>query len=850
MADNFGLKIGIEGEREFKKALTDINRAFKVLGSEMTLITSQFDKNDKSIQALTARNTVLNKEIDAQKDKIATLRAALDNAASSFGESDRRTQNWQIQLNKAQAELNGMERELADNNKALSSHADSTDDSTQNMEDAASAAQQLADHVDDLSGEMDDAGKKTSVFGDMLKANLLSEAIIGGITALGSAIAGIGKAFVGAMKDGVEYNAQMESYTASFTTMLGDEAKAHKLVNDLKKEAAATPFGMQDLASAAQTLMSFGMTAEEAQKHMKELGDISQGNAQNFESLTLAFAQMSSTGKLTGQDLMQMINAGFNPLEEISRKTGKSIGELKDEMSKGAISADMVADAFASATSEGGRFYGAMETQSKTFSGQMATLEDGVASLKGQLAEGLTGMLSGTVLPMVNDWVDELSRAFEKDGVEGLIDAFSGILQEAIAFISEQLPMIVDIASTVVLALVQGITEALPQITEAAVLLLMTLVHGILETLPSLITAAAQMIATLVQGIAEALPQVIPAAVQTVIELVKGLIDSLPLILDAALQLILGLAQGILDAIPQLIDELPAIIEAIVNFLIEAIPQIIDAGIELLVSLVTALPEIISSIVKVLPQIINAIIKAIIQSIPLLIQAGIDLLVSLIKALPQIIKEIVTAIPKIIDSLINTMIDNLPLIIQAGVDLFLALIEALPTIIIELVKAVPIIISSIIGAFLENLGQMSDLGKELIQGLWKGISDVSGWLWDKVSGFFRSLTDRIKNFFGISSPSKLFAGLGFNMGEGIGVGFEDAMTSIARDMQNAIPTEFDLDTDLAITGIQGRRSSYGLTESGGTTINQTISVVTPKALSEKELAREFKNLSQKLAMEY
>ena len=105
MVDNFGLKIGVEGEREFKKALSEINQSFRVLGSEMTLVTSQFDKNDKSIQSVTARNAVLNKEIDAQKEKIATLKAALDNAASSFGENDRRTQNWQIQLNKARLSL-------------------------------------------------------------------------------------------------------------------------------------------------------------------------------------------------------------------------------------------------------------------------------------------------------------------------------------------------------------------------------------------------------------------------------------------------------------------------------------------------------------------------------------------------------------------------------------------------------------------------------------------------------------------------------------------------------------------------------------------------------------------------
>ena len=119
MSENFGLKIGLEGEREFKKSLAEINNSFRVLGSEMKLVDSQFDKNDKSAEALTARNQVLNKEIEQQKQKIDTLRTALQNAADSFGENDRRTQSWQIQLNNAQAALNGMERELNSNNTAL-----------------------------------------------------------------------------------------------------------------------------------------------------------------------------------------------------------------------------------------------------------------------------------------------------------------------------------------------------------------------------------------------------------------------------------------------------------------------------------------------------------------------------------------------------------------------------------------------------------------------------------------------------------------------------------------------------------------------------------------------------------
>ena len=121
MADNFGLKIGVEGEKEFKNSLREINQSFKVLGSEMKLVSSEFDKNDKSIQAVSARNAVLNKSIDAQKEKISTLESALQNASDSFGENDKRTQNWAIQLNNAKAQLKGMERELATNEKAIDS---------------------------------------------------------------------------------------------------------------------------------------------------------------------------------------------------------------------------------------------------------------------------------------------------------------------------------------------------------------------------------------------------------------------------------------------------------------------------------------------------------------------------------------------------------------------------------------------------------------------------------------------------------------------------------------------------------------------------------------------------------
>ena len=162
MADSFGLKIGVEGEREFKNSLRDINQSFKVLGSEMQLVTSQFDKNDKSVNALTARKSVLTKEITAQKDKIAVLKDALENSAASFGENDKRTQNWQIQLNKAQAELNGMERELGENEKALEDVGDEMNATGKN-------ADKLGDEVEDTGKEAEESGKKFEKLGGILK---------------------------------------------------------------------------------------------------------------------------------------------------------------------------------------------------------------------------------------------------------------------------------------------------------------------------------------------------------------------------------------------------------------------------------------------------------------------------------------------------------------------------------------------------------------------------------------------------------------------------------------------------------------------------------------------------------
>lgn len=205
---------------------------------------------------------------------------------------------------------------------------------------------------------------------------------------------------------GIKYNMQMENFRMNLTTLLGSSEKADKLLKDLQGIASTTPYETDDLIDATQTMIGFGISAEDSQKYLMALGDISMGNSEKLKGLSLAFSQVQSTGKLTGQDLNQMINQGFNPLKFISEKTGESMAELKERMADGGISAKEVAEAFEYATSKGKPFYKGMENGSKTVSGRISTLKDNIMILIGKITESL--------LPTFEKIVDKLIAITEK----------------------------------------------------------------------------------------------------------------------------------------------------------------------------------------------------------------------------------------------------------------------------------------------------------------------------------------------------------------------------------------------------------------------------------------------------
>lgn len=182
----------------------------------------------------------------------------------------------------------------------------------------------------------------------------------------------------------IRVRGEFQSMQTAIETMVGKDM-AGQLIPQIKELAKISPLTMSDMVGAEKMMLGFNIQAEDTIKYLKAISDISMGESSKFNSLTLAFSQMSAAGKLMGQDLNQMINAGFNPLQIISEKTGKSIATLKDEMSKGAVSAEMVQQAFIDATSAGGKFYNMSENASKTINGQLSMMQDALDSVFNEL---------------------------------------------------------------------------------------------------------------------------------------------------------------------------------------------------------------------------------------------------------------------------------------------------------------------------------------------------------------------------------------------------------------------------------------------------------------------------------
>lgn len=833
MADKFGLKIGLEGEKEFKKSLAEIDQSFKVLGSEMKLVDSQFDKNDRSVQALTARNEVLEKSIGAQKSKIELLRNALANASESFGENDRRTQSWQIQLNRAQAELNKMERELKENKSAL--------DQTENgFDESKKAADKFGDEIKDAGKKTDDASNKFEAVGSICKGAAV--AIAGAITAISAAAVGAGKALVDMTREGAAFADTVlteSTVTGISTEKLQEYMYAAELVdvstetltNSMAKQIKSMKSAYDGSKSMVEAYDTLGVSVTDAEGNLRNSETVywelieALGKVEN-ETERDALA-MTILGK-SAKDLNPLIVNGAAKMQELGQKAREAGYVMGDDLLNAYGNLDdqcqmLTVGVTAAKNALGSILLPVLSSLASDGVSLLGEFTRGVNSANGDL--GKIGQVISELIPKAVDTV--------MSHLPDILELIISIITAVGTAVANNIDKILDAVSYIIGQVLELAVSALPKVAEAAIKLVMTLVKTVLSNQAKIISTALQVVVMLAKGLAEAAPTLIPAVVSLVIGVVTTIIDNLPMVLNAALELVKGLVRGILDALPILIDALPTVILSIVNFLLDAIPLIIDTGIQLISSLVAQLPVILDRICAAIPILIQGLLTALFEHLPQIMEAGIQLFVSLISMKGTFISTIVSVIPELCTTILGLLVDNIDEFIAMGITLFTSLIKDTPKIIGGIVSNIPTILSSILDGFGKGVSKMAEIGGNLVKGLWEGIKGLAGWIKDKVGEWASGLWNGIKSFFGIHSPSTKMSWVGDMLMEGLANGIDESAGEViesANEMRKDLNSVFDelsadadgIDTEFTVTkNIEGGLRQGGI-DRGGITIQLNI----------------------------
>ena len=514
MAYDIGPKIGVEGEAEYRNQLKQIVTTQKTLNTEMLATASAFDKGEKSIEAYTAKNEVLEKQIDAQKDKLEILRRAVSDAAEKYGEADERTQKWQQILNRATAELNDMERELRDN--------------TSEMEKLGSATDELGDEMDETAGK----GEK---LGSILKQNLSFTDIINMAKEAADKIRDIAEAAMELAQGAAQFAddmATMSVVTGVSTERLQEfEYMAGLIDVDLTTIAGAMSKTTKQMAAGSDAFDTLGVSIRDANGELRDNEDVfyeaidALGKIQN-ETERDALA-MELFGK-SAQDLNPLIAAGSDRMKELAQ-------EAHDV---GFVLGDETVSALSAGQDELDRFAKASEAAKNAVGAQLLPSLANLAKGGSSIASAFTNALNET---------------------GGVHEAMTAGKNAAMEFLN-------------------GVIEAAPEIARAAGEVRQELTIAIIDMAPQLLDLGLVILESFVQGMTENTDVLIPAIVDAIIAITNTLISHIPDLISVAGQLLGALASGLIQAIPHLVMQIPEIILAILTALGEGFASFIDVG--------------------------------------------------------------------------------------------------------------------------------------------------------------------------------------------------------------------------------------------------------------------------------
>ena len=366
MAGNVkGIIVEIGGDTSaLQKSLNKVNTATSSLTKELNSVNRLLKVDPKSTEMLAQKQELLNQKIDSTSDKLN-------------------------QLKQIQSEYISQGKDLnTENYRALTREIEKTSQELKKLKTEGKLTfGEIAQFVTNAGDKISKFSNNISNLGNKLTVGVSTPLIAAGVSAL-------------------SYSSDIEQLQTSFEVMTGSAEEAEKTINDLKELGASTPYELKGLASTAQLLMQYGFTASNAVDATRMLGDISQGSADKMSRIAAAYGQMSSAGKVSLEDVKQMIEAGFNPLLEISNSTGESMASLYQRISDGTVSIDEITESIKRATSEGGQFYQSSEKQSKTLAGRISTLKDETAELGAEFVEEL--------LPVTKDMVKKATDLINK----------------------------------------------------------------------------------------------------------------------------------------------------------------------------------------------------------------------------------------------------------------------------------------------------------------------------------------------------------------------------------------------------------------------------------------------------
>ena len=494
--------------KDYEKAVKNAVSGSKSLKENFAKLATQSETNANKIKVLAS-------QYDSAKSKVAVLTTAFNKAANEEGVTAERTQ------------------ELA---KELASAEKEADDLKNEMDSLSKKAKNTGDNVESLS--------------DKLKKGLSTAAKVatGVLTTVASGVVALGKI-------GLEYNAQIESYTTDFEVMMGDAEAAAKKVEELKEMGAKTPFELGDLASATKTLLAFNVSADDSTGVLQQLGDISLGNVQKLESLTRAYGKMNASQKVTLEDINMMIDAGFNPLLIVAENTGETMEEVYDRISKGGVSFEEITGAINQATSEGGQFYQGMEKASQTTQGLISTLKDAAQSKIGELFSDISEKIKELV-PNVISFVENIDTEEIVTGVENLMQTFENLL-----------PVITGVTAATVAykaaTSIAGVIDALREATEGQTIA-QTLLNAVMNANPFV------LVTTLIVGLV--------AAIVTLWNTNEGFRNAV----ISAWESVKSAAEKIFTAIANFFTEtIPNAFQSMIDWISDGISYFVDIGSEI-----------------------------------------------------------------------------------------------------------------------------------------------------------------------------------------------------------------------------------------------------------------------------